>query len=1447
MMTSSLTVAISSDIAQQTDAGPFVYFAYQDTATGRIVESPTPIAPGSTFVAPKPSSNYGVVVKWNPCLEDETETVCSSSAPLAKAIALFPVATSTATKVIYGTKDTTKKLFTVQKAADGSVSVLDEKALGVVATTQQAVTWTFTNGMIGVNNVTSVFYVSVGIYEADDTGKLVLVQLQKDGNPPELSNPFMLSSVSGSGASTSVAVTVTNFYYVRFTVTIDGPLGKGNVLWEAICTPDSLPLNCVNKNSDMDVPIFQMLPSSVYDKTLVSNTPSSGIDSNILMACVITTTGPTSKTVQFVDMPSSATLQVSPTINCYADWTNLPAGASTYYNKYDSYMSLLNNAPASAGTPVSVPYPCFQWYVINPYDPDSGFQEWSSTNSTNSTGSSDDFWGSSTRTFLTKTTDQLFNSLPMPMYSAIRMRVVVNLYIDEPVNSSSNGIQYTSKPVPNTAPIVCDFDMYGYNVFRNATAPNYQYVSDTQGRRWFKILYSFAQEAQTLTLQINIVTPDEIEPFYSDPFDFRSMNYMYMYSLATNDVTDFINFDSSGTIPSWAPFTPGAVFNLSTLYDTADYLCSQTAGGATTISAELLTGVSPQNNTNSLMVMPFDFLTCTAHISTVGKTLDDETPAAYDQTLLFPGFPVATFYGSDLLDKSLLGLPFQKGIQAPLLQTSDAGPKPESAWRIFGTPRFWNFFNFGVGSDKTAVVDPDHVFSAKDYLFSFDIIPNTNYFCLSNARYGPLTLAQNVFYTHQSSFYTYDPSKGPDSADSRMTASGGFWSTQNNVLVSQAWCPNGNTNFNEDLFSSSTAGCPLTKSTDVQCALPDQSGNSPQFTVIWSLASSIITDNLSSGCAAVETQVLTRTAPELMILFRTSASSKVIYVIGNGFVTSYENSLYENRFFPSGNPVVDGYNAYFRTSPATPTCARAFAKYDTASVNPPFFKSWLPYGGFCGYPLPADAYPSTGRGKTSSNVAVQIQNAHDCGGAPGVFMVGSVETWVKNFHTGSGWIDFTPDSGAQNFQYMFDSDRIKNGAQIEDGMHNALLSTTAHMATAFKLVLTPFSDILVQQALKTSGETAWLFDATADALAVVQNAPNLCSLVSSGLSYPTWSKAPSSGGPTATAQFADGVACANCCDTNKPDATAPGFDNPLPVINSCVAADTVAGAYNYQDFYSNNGVYRTSSNALALYEFIDRVCFPNEAFQEQDGYTCPIIMGQKTTSCSGATSLNFRQACEAIGGISTPITDEIAEYYAKRAVEYCNRPENAASPECACLRAYDTPVLYPGPPPVSFTQFVNETPGIETAAFPTCLWPGCWPRQHAGVMPANLSKIYSDNYLGGAIVLGPRQNQQCPLDLTTCLEGITNAEITNSSVVINLINVCSDNYCSGNACQPSAGPASLSVQVLPEIGGELAAAPPSPASNAWLWGFVAVIVLVVVLATVLGLRWPVYKSLRAKP
>jgi hypothetical protein len=290
-----------------------------------------------------------------------------------------------------------------------------------------------------------------------------------------------------------------------------------------------------------------------------------------------------------------------------------------------------------------------------------------------------------------------------------------------------------------------------------------------------------------------------------------------------------------------------------------------------------------------------------------------------------------------------------------------------------------------------------------------------------------------------------------------------------------------------------------------------------------------------------------------------------------------------------------------------------------------------------------------------------------------------------------------------------------------------------------------------------------------------------------------------------------------------------------------VAVDTALGQFSFSDFYTDAATYRDPINAGEYYNFIDTVCFPSEPFREVDGYACPVIMGQKLSSCSGAVSLNFRNACEMIGGVAkttATIKDDLTDYYAKRALEYCARTQrNAASPECACLRAYDTPVIFPGPPPASFTEFLNENPQVVTAAFPTCLWPGCWPR-----VLSQVSSSISSQYAGSAILLGVDENERCPLHLTTCLEGVNNAGISNSSVIINLINNCTTQYCQDNECgggSGGSGPAStLSqmksklVQVFPPMGPGASKKAKSTVLPVWAWILIALGIVAIILVII---------------
>ena len=219
-----------------------------------------------------------------------------------------------------------------------------------------------------------------------------------------------------------------------------------------------------------------------------------------------------------------------------------------------------------------------------------------------------------------------------------------------------------------------------------------------------------------------------------------------------------------------------------------------------------------------------------------------------------------------------------------------------------------------------------------------------------------------------------------------------------------------------------------------------------------------------------------------------------------------------------------------------------------------------------------------------------------------------------------------------------------------------------------------------------------------------------------------------------------------------------------------------------------------------------------------------------------------------IGGVAQTtavIKDDLTDYYAKRAIEYCDRSQrNAASPECACLRAYDTPVIYPGPPPASFTEFLSDNPQVVSAAFPTCLWPGCWPRSAIQLSSSSLSSQYA----GSAIILGVSQNERCPLDLTTCLQGLSNVDISTSSVVINLINNCTTQYCTqGGACEgsgggqtsgPASGPASQLesklVQIFPQAGPSTKAK--STGLPVWAWILIALGVVGIVLVIIFTVR-----------
>jgi hypothetical protein len=1488
---------ILNNLHNKGTAGPFVYFGYLDPSTGKVVESSEPLPFGSTTIKDASAhDNYGVVVKWNTCLETGTGACAQDTdGKFTKAIVLFPrTVKSTTERTVHSTTQPATKLITVIKNMDGSIAVNGVKGFGsavnldVSADTTGVTSWTFTNNWSGVDGFSDRgnLYFNVGIFEVDSKGNFNLVTLTNDDSSTTIANPF---SLGPNGTNT---VKVSEFYFVQFSVSagyagsVSGSVPQSpapnTYLWQMTCdgngntfpscTGTKPPLACAGCSlqniSTGDLPFFQMLPAVAYDATITSVTSVDNLISGALMVCNILTTNPNQKSVDLNIMASTAQLLVNPVINCYADWSKIPTSAASMYNTYDStaYTCLLNSASQGQGQLIPLPYPCFQWFVVDPAGT-GVYEEWSTTYEPPA-----NFWGSNTNTYIQNGTLPLLGDGNIDMNVPIKMRVVITLYYDDPVIPPTDPISYASKPVPNTAPVVCDFDVLGYNAFVYPdTGSKYQYVSDAQNRYWFQLRYNYTTVASKakLTIRFSIVDPDTLktlnngDDFYQDPFDYRNLQYQYIYSYATNDQSDPVFFESQGTLPVWAPLTPGAQFNLSTLYDTSNFEClldkesygsspgfaAGSPGMTSSIASDYLSYISPDGNTGTLMIMPYEWLTCTAHKHTIGRSFESSYentqkgyPAKYDTYNLFPGYPIATLYSS-MVNKQgggLLGQRF-KDIWPSILTTANT----TAITGDNGYDDAQTMWNFGYGDTaRETFSNSSRAVSLNDYVFSLELVPGTHNFSLNNARYGPMTLATNVYYSYGT--------KWPQGGDyDNYGAYGGPLPSQKNVFVSQKWCANIGAKSLTESFVSANNDFANISTSDVTCVLPE---SGPQFTVIWSLGSYGYSS--FGSCAETLKAASIRTAPETMILFRIKGS-QFIYVMGNGFTTTYKhNVLSSNLFFPQKCQQGKGflYIPFDFNWPSNPTCAQAFTRFDTTDTNnpPPIFKSWLPYGGYCGYPLNGAGYLSGATAGSSVSFSLQssmpatghvIINDEGCGDPL------TSSNPILNYAWDNTISPHTWDSQGSSIPYAFDDITASN-----------LLTTSAFLATAFKLVLVPYANGMIQTKLGRSS-SSWKTDTTARALTVLENSPHLCTFATSSVAYaPSSAALPSyspGGGFSPGLYLGEADADATACNTAKPccsyvpaNPSAPGFVNPMPVLSACVVADTALGQYSFSDFYTDAATYRDTANPTAYYNFIDTVCFPGEPFRESDGYSCPEIMGQKLSSCSGAVSLNFRNACESIGGVSAStqdIKDDITDYYAKRAVEYCDRSErNAASPECACLRGYDTPVIYPGPPPASFTEFLNENPQVVSAAFPTCLWPGCWPRNAISVTSSSLSSIYA----GSAIILGVNQNERCPLHLTNCFEGVNNADIATSNVVINLINECTTEYCqqvgSSPACPesggqpsgPTSGPVSQLesklVQIFPQVGPGTKAK--SVGLPVWAWILIALGVVAIVLVIIFTVR-----------
>jgi hypothetical protein len=180
--------------------GPFVYFGYLDPSTGKVIESSEQLPPGSTtFKDANTHDNYGVVVKWNTCLERATSPCTDAKG--TKAIVLFPSHVKGATeRTVYSTSQPGKTLMTVMKNTDGSITINGVDGFGTAVRSDVIpdrggvtnVTWTFSNIMPS-NYGGYPLYVNIGIFEADSTGAMKPVNLQNDDSGNPANNPFTLA------------------------------------------------------------------------------------------------------------------------------------------------------------------------------------------------------------------------------------------------------------------------------------------------------------------------------------------------------------------------------------------------------------------------------------------------------------------------------------------------------------------------------------------------------------------------------------------------------------------------------------------------------------------------------------------------------------------------------------------------------------------------------------------------------------------------------------------------------------------------------------------------------------------------------------------------------------------------------------------------------------------------------------------------------------------------------------------------------------------------------------------------------------------------------------------------------------------------------------------------------------------------------------------------------